>query len=285
MLQRLLGELPVANFLREHYLRLPYAARGGCEHLAALGNWELLARLLDLPVPAADVLVGRAGSPVSVPAPQSAAEGRRMVAEGMTLSIRHAQRHDAGLAELAREFQQAFAGPVDIHLLCTPAGAPGFGWHYDAEEVFVLQTHGTKEWWLRKNTANPWPLEETIPRDQRYEREIMPVIHCRLEAGDWLYIPAGYWHSTRAETESLSLSVGVRSAAAIDVYDFVRRELLASLEWRQRLPPAGTASAMSEDELVQAHAAVLRRLGEQVAGLLADEEVLRAFLQERRETE
>ena len=36
-----------------------------------------------------------------------------------------------------------FAAPVDVHLYCTPAGQPGFGWHYDAEDVFVLQTAGS----------------------------------------------------------------------------------------------------------------------------------------------
>src|SRR5947209_3055839 len=135
-----------------------------------------------------------------------------------------------------------FLAPIDVHVYCTPAGQPGFGWHYDAEDVFVLQTAGRKEWSLRKNTVNPWPLAEALPADMRHEREIMPVLRCTLAAGDWLYIPAGYWHRTRAGEESVSLSVGVLSASALDVYDFLRRQLLSSLRWRQRLPPAGGAS-------------------------------------------
>src|SRR5204862_57834 len=132
---------------------------------------------------------------------------------------------------------------IDVHVYCAPGASPGFGWHYDAEDVFILQTVGSKEWWLRKNTVNPWPLVEALPADMRYPREIMPVLRCHLLAGDWLYIPAGYWHRTQAGEESISLSVGVLAATAVDVYDFLRREVLASLRWRKRLPVAGRASA------------------------------------------
>src|SRR5262249_27039897 len=150
-----------------------------------------------------------------------------LLAEGCTLGIRHAEKHDPGLARLAEGFRRDFASPVDVHLYCTPAGRPGFGWHYDAEDVFLLQTQGTKEWFLRKNTVNPWPLAEPPPADMRYRLELMPLLRVTLAAGDWVYIPCGYWHRTEAGSEeSISLSVGVRSPSAVDVYDYLRRQLL-----------------------------------------------------------
>jgi 50S ribosomal protein L16 3-hydroxylase len=127
--------------------------------------------------------------------------------------------------------------------------------------VFVLQTCGSKEWEPRKNTVNPWPLVETLPADMRHEREIMPVLRCLLAAGDWLYIPHGYWHRTRAAEESISLSVGLRSAAALDVFDFLRGELLSSLKWRQRLPPAGAASPLGPEELSRRYRELFADLG------------------------
>jgi ribosomal protein L16 Arg81 hydroxylase len=84
-----------------------------------------------------------------------------------------------------------------------------------------------------------------------HERELMPVPRCTLAAGDWLSIPAGYWHRTRALEESLSLSVGVLSATALDVYDALRRHLLSSLRWRQRLPAAGAAAPLRGEELLR----------------------------------
>ena len=56
--------------------------------------------------------------------------------------------------------------------------------------------------------------EETLPADMKYEREQMPLLKCPLAAGDWLYIPAGYWHMGHSEEASLTLSIGVMSPTA-----------------------------------------------------------------------
>src|SRR5690242_20522701 len=188
MIEQLLGETPFAQFIEEYYLKLPFARSSGCSQSQELGDWGAIDRLLAHHE--VDAIAGRAGQrwPGARIVPENA---RQIVDEGYTLGIRHAQRHDSALAGLAAEFEMAFGGKVDIHLYCTPAGEPGFGWHYDAEEVFILQTAGSKQWRLRKNTVHPWPLIEAIPSDQRYEREIMPVMQCNLSSGDWLYIPGG----------------------------------------------------------------------------------------------
>jgi 50S ribosomal protein L16 3-hydroxylase len=102
-----------------------------------------------------------------------------------------------------------------------------------------VQTAGEKEYFLRKNTVNPWPLEETIPADMRYERELMPLMRVVLRSGDLLYIPCGYWHRAQVPAGSevaLSLSIGVMSKSATNVLDLLRPRLTESLLWRQRLP-------------------------------------------------
>jgi ribosomal protein L16 Arg81 hydroxylase len=83
----------------------------------------------------------------------------------------------------------------------------------------------------------------------RYEREIMPLMRCALEAGDWLYIPAGYWHMATAEQTAISLAIGVMSHAAVEVLDLLRRQLPQSILWRQRLPVAGAAAALTDEQL------------------------------------
>src|SRR5262245_116902 len=196
VIEQLLGPVPKSVFVEEHYLRLPFSRPGGCEHLVGLCGWDTVERILGQP--GVDVLVGRGGrrwDENRAPRPE---EVRPLLDEGYTIGIRHAERHDPGLAELADGFRRDFLGAVNVHVYCTPAGRPGFGWHYDAEDVFILQTRGSKEWSLRKNTVNPWPLVETLPADMRHERELMPVLRCTLRAGNWLYIPAGYWHRTEA---------------------------------------------------------------------------------------
>jgi len=247
ILQQLLGDVTAASFLEENFFRTPFARPGGCQNIigwTAAQTCELL-----LPQPELDLLVAREGRPWEGSAVNSAAVGQEALAAGYTLCLRHADRHHPDLAKLAAEFQADFLAPIDVHVYCTPAERPGFSWHYDAEEVFILQTEGSKDWWLRKNTVNPWPLVETIPADMRYEREIMPALHCTLRAGDWLYIPAGYWHRTSATELSTSLSVGILSPTGIDLFDYLRTQLLDDLRWRQRLPVLGTANPKSPEEI------------------------------------
>jgi 50S ribosomal protein L16 3-hydroxylase len=277
--EQLLGNVPQSVFMQEYFLRLPFSQPGGCRHLVFLGAWDRLERILTRP--GVDLLAGREGQPWDGEPPSTSAAVRSLLAAGYTLRIRHVERHDEELKTLAEGFQRDFQSPIDIHLYCTPGGQPGFGWHYDAEDVFILQTQGSKEWQLRKNTVNPWPLVETLPADMRYDREIMPLMRCNLAAGDWLYIPAGYWHRTQAGEESISLSVGILSATAIDVYDFLRPYLLSSLRWRQRLPATGDSSPLSPDDLLRSFRTLFEELGQDLAQLLQREDVARAFVQKK----
>ena len=284
ILAKLLGAVPLRLFMEEHYLKLPFALSGGCSHLTWLGDRQLMGRLLA--AQDADVVVGSGGQRYTGNTPRSAASAQEVLSAGYTIGIRRAHRHDSSLAALAAEFRDALAAPIDMHLYCTPANHHGFGWHYDAEEVFVLQLRGSKEWSLRKNTVNPWPLVETLPQDMRYEREIMPLVRCKLGAGDWLYIPGGYWHKTEAGAEeSVSLSVGVLAPAAIDVYDFLRPRLLASLRWRQRLGCFGSADSRTAEEQESDLQSLLRDLAADLTKSLSDEALSREFLASRRQTE
>src|SRR5688572_11295294 len=181
------------------------------------------------------------------PGPERA---RAMAAEGWTTVVRDAQKHDAGLAEIAAGFARDLGAPVNAHLYATPAGRTGFGWHYDVEDVFILQVRGAKEYPLRKNTVLPWPVLEAMGKDLRYEREVSPVWNARLEEGDGLYIPPGWWHRAKAvEGDTLTLAVGVMTPTALSALDALRRDLVANPGWRQRLPVTGAAAGKSREEL------------------------------------
>ena len=144
-----------------------------------------------------------------------------------------------------------------------------------------MQTSGQKEYSLRKNTVNPWPLIETIPQNMGYESEVMPLMRVLLSAGDWLYIPCGYWHKAEAhdsDAAAISLALGVMSPSAIDIYDYLRARLLDSLLWRQRLPVNGAASAVSSDELVSHYRELFEQLADDLAKTLRDEQCVYDFL-------
>jgi ribosomal protein L16 Arg81 hydroxylase len=271
----LLGEIPPAHFYQQYFLKLPFAYAAGCAHLLSLATRN---RFLDvLSLPGADVVATTTTHAQRCSTPINENQLGLLLQAGATIGVRHAQRQDAKLAELAAGFAKDCNAVVDIHVYMTPASANGFGWHYDAEDVFILQTCGEKSWDLRKNTVNPWPLIETLPEDMEYEKEIMPLLSCKLAPGDWLYIPAGYWHRTRALTESLSLSVGIATRSGIDVLDFARGRLLNSLRWRQRIMPVIPASSTADSD--QALAAQLSELAQDLAALLASPTIAHEFVE------
>jgi ribosomal protein L16 Arg81 hydroxylase len=211
--------------------------------------------------------------------PTSAAEARRLHDDGHTILVRHAEKHDRQLGQLAEAFARDLGGKVDVHVYATPAEQYGFGWHYDAEDVFILQTVGSKEYSLRKNTVHPWPLIETIPADMRYEREIMPLMRCLLAAGDRLYIPNGYWHMGAAREPSISLAIGVLSPAAIDIHDFAKRRLTQSLVWRQRLPVSEPSTPGLQEQRREEMREILKRMAREATELYESDEFLDAVLE------
>ncbi len=84
-------------------------------------------------------------------------------------------------------FFEHFHAPVDIQLYCTRPGEEGFDWHYDVEDVFVIQSVGEKEFRSKRNTGTARPLPRKLPKNLQFEREpLAPEIRRPLYAGDWL---------------------------------------------------------------------------------------------------
>jgi ribosomal protein L16 Arg81 hydroxylase len=265
-----LEELAPAVFLSEIYLRKPYSAAQVATPYVPLLTWQILWRVLPR-CDAADVLVVRDARLSRGPEPRTREEGEQLFAAGHSLVLRHAERHDAGLAALARGVAAALGGPVAVQLYATPGGHSSFGWHYDAEEVFIVQTAGAKRYLLRENTVRPHPLLGAMPVDQQFEKETSPTLRCDLVPGDWLYVPSGMWHVAKAETDSLSISIGVAALTAMDLYDELRARFAESPSWRRRLPPRG------------ATADVIPALREEAARIFGNAEELEAALERLRE--
>ncbi len=264
-LQRLLSGMTVRHFIERYFHQIPYARAEGCHDLLSVTPTALCDRILV--TPGIDQLVIRDGRPLPVPPEGDWHDWLRM---GCTVRVRHAERADPAVQALADDFAQIFGAPIDVHLYATASEATSLHWHYDVEDVFVLQLAGSKTWLLRKNTVNPWPLLEQMPEDLRFEREQMPVTSYLLEAGGWLYVPNGYWHATKAGAESISLSVGVSSPTALRVFDCLRTRLLDDLRWRQRIPARTPLAGWTNAEAQTDSSPIFADLASHVAGLLTD---------------
>lgn len=181
----------------------------------ALGSIHLLdqtvlGRVLAVSDPPPDVLVVARGRLLPLPAPRSLGELRSYLSRGIGLCVRFAERCDGGLRQLADSF--APLGAVHVQLFATPGGTHGFGWHFDDEELFIVQTAGVKDYYFRANSVTDDPASARAFR--AFERETSPVLGATLEPGDFLHLPARWWHMALCREEALSISVGVTPGRA-----------------------------------------------------------------------
>ena len=201
-------------FIATHLGRMPYAAPGVARDAVALFDWPTLDAVLASPL-AVDLLTVARGHLVDVPRPRSAAAARELMSTGVSVVVRGAERHDDGLHALAASFERHLAGEVHVQLYATPRRSHSYGWHYDFEHVFIAQTRGVKDYYFRANSVSrDARLGDTLDFGA-VRREVSPTFSTRLVAGDWLYIPATWWHLVLCAEDALSISVGVMPPEAL----------------------------------------------------------------------
>jgi 50S ribosomal protein L16 3-hydroxylase len=203
MLRDWLGSVSLDEF-RARSLRAAAVAQAATTLAArALLDWEIVDRVLRSDP---DILVVTRGRLLAMPPPRTLGELQGYLTAGVGLCIRHTERHDAGLARVAAGFAEL--GDVQVQLFVTPAGTHGFGWHYDDEDVFIAQTAGVKDYYFRANTvAAAEPAAPAI--FERFAAERSALCTATLVPGDFLYLPARWWHMALCHEDALSISVGV----------------------------------------------------------------------------
>jgi 50S ribosomal protein L16 3-hydroxylase len=204
----------LASFRATHLQRQPCARPGAAAAAVPLLGWETFDTVLRSELPL-DVLTVAGGRMVDVPAPRSVGALRVLMRRGVSVVVRASERHEPGLAALAAAFTRDLpGGEVHIQLYATPGGTNSYGWHYDFEDVFIAQTLGAKDYYFRDNTvARHTRLGEDLDFAV-FRDESSPIFNARLLPGDWLYIPARWWHLVKATEDSLPISIGVMPADA-----------------------------------------------------------------------
>jgi 50S ribosomal protein L16 3-hydroxylase len=199
-----------AWFAEHHLRKAPCARPAAAMEATTLFTWPTVDRVLASRQPL-DVLTVAGGELIHVPRPRSRADVSRLLETGVSVVIRAAEAHDPGLKRLAERFAGVLPGEVHVQLYLTPAGTNSFGWHYDFEEVFIAQAAGVKDYYFRANTVAREVVLGDTPDFTAVRQERSPLFSSRLVAGDWLYLPARWWHLVKCVEDSLSISVGVMS--------------------------------------------------------------------------
>lgn len=112
-----------------------------------------------------------------------------LVDDGATVVLQGLQRYHPPLADLVGELELELGHPCQANAYLTPPGAQGFAVHSDSHDVFVFQTHGSKQWEIH-GADGPGDL--------------------LLEPGVVAYLPTGTPHAARAQdTVSLHVTIGI----------------------------------------------------------------------------
>jgi 50S ribosomal protein L16 3-hydroxylase len=201
MLDMWLGGISRAEFIATYFGRAAFARPSVVADPLALFGWRDLAEVLASG--AAECFVVAAGEIVDTAAPTTHQGVIDLLRLGAGLFVRRAEHAHARLAQLAASIPGA-----RVQIFVTPGATHGFRWHYDDEHVFVLQTAGIKDYYLRVNTlAADLPAHPSV--FSRIERETSALHVATLAPGDFLYVPARWWHMAESRQTSLSLSIGV----------------------------------------------------------------------------
>jgi bifunctional lysine-specific demethylase and histidyl-hydroxylase NO66 len=168
---------------------------------------------------------------------------RQFMKDGATFVMESCQRIHPSIGRLSRSFEQAFHSPSAVNLYVTPPSSQGFQPHFDIQNVFVLQLHGSKQW----KVYGPH-IEHPVP-SQAVHGAVQPgpLLHdITLKPGDLLYLPRGYVHVAHTTQElSAHLSVSMLPTTWADVFTELIQTLPLDSRFRSAIPlqPHGPAEA------------------------------------------
>jgi hypothetical protein len=140
--------------------------------------------------------------------------------KGATITLPALHRSWQPLLRLCARLEAELDHTVHGNAYLTPGRAAGFPPHYDTHDILVLQIAGRKHWRIDAPTvALPHDTQTCDPHSFTPGPRLAEL---ELRAGDLLYLPRGYTHSTTTgEGYSAHVTIG------INIYSWV--DLLAGL--------------------------------------------------------
>lgn len=136
--------------------------------------------------------------------------------EGATVVLQGLHRYWPPLTRLVRDLELTLGHPCQANAYLTPPGSQGFAVHSDNHDVFVFQTHGSKQWEVHDESG------------------VRPVL---LEPGISMYLPSGTPHAACAqETVSLHVTVGINQVTWRQMLMRVTEDVLADPAYDAAVP-------------------------------------------------
>lgn len=206
MLKKLIAPLSVQAFVDNFHSQLAYYGKGDAERFEDLFQWadvnECLAnaRTGDQFIR----LIGEEG-----PGPYlSQHKLSEHISQGKTIVINSLQDVDPVIRAFCEDLSSELNTCVTVNCYVSNPSAQGFKMHYDAHDVFIVQTEGCKRWHVHP-ASELWPIDKYHSDMQAPNTK--PYLDVVLKPGDILYIPRGHWHIAKAIEPCVHLTVTVPS--------------------------------------------------------------------------
>ena len=154
---------------------------------------------------------------------------------GATIALPAMHRTWGPLGLLCDAMQRQLDHPAHANGYITPGNAAGFTPHYDVHEVFVLQIAGEKRWSIYSPVI-PLPHRSQPCTPEAYTGQ-SPIAQVDLRAGDLLYLPRGFLHSTTTSDRfSAHVTVGITVYTWADLMKEFLASAIADPHLRRALP-------------------------------------------------
>jgi hypothetical protein len=165
-------------------------------------------------------------------------------------------------------------GTTQVNAFASSSG-PGLNWHWDPQELFIVQIKGSKRWNVAPNEAVEWPSigssrdVHKLPAMRHQMNNPGTPIEPPTEwttidmvPGSVMYMPRGYWHCTESIDESIHLVLQVKLLSWRDVFEYLLEHVPAfyGLDWRK------PSMALAPDQLLDSG---LKEFQERCAALSA----------------
>jgi hypothetical protein len=139
-------------------------------------------------------------------------------------------------------------GAAQASVFASPV-SEGLSAHFDAQDIFSIQLRGRKRFHIAPVTELRYPSGiQFVPGSEPFD-DLYPQasggfpeaaradFRCvEMAPGSVLFMPRGTWHYTESDGDSMSVSIGLYTPAAVDmVLEQLRLLLLQSAEWRRPL--------------------------------------------------
>ena len=204
----LLGGLSAHEFMRRHWQKKPLLIRAAKPPDAPIvKRAELFALAADDAVESR--LIERDGDRWSLrhgPFVRRSLPGLQV--PRWTLLVQGADLHLDAAHRLLGDFRFVPSARLDDVMFSYATDGGGVGPHIDSYDVFLLQVQGRRRWRIGRSKRARLRTDTPL----KILADFAPTDEWLLEPGDMLYLPPGWGHDGVADGETITASIGFRSA-------------------------------------------------------------------------